>query len=154
MRRSWERPSSSSKCAMELNHIGIVVKDIDQELSFWERTFGYRAKTRKVTNTRQKVHVIFLGKPGSIDIKLIEPTGEDSSVYRAAQRGGGLHHLCFKCDHVDTRVAELQENGLRLLAPPQPGEAFDNELIAFLMGGNCVNFEVIDTEKRAATIDQ
>lgn len=137
---------------MEIDHVGVVVKNIEQEIKFWFDTFGYMQKTDVVVNTRQKVKVVFLKKQDSIDIKLVEPIDEYSSVYRFARKGGGLHHLCFKCDEMQTRLLNLKKNGMRLLAEPQPGEAFDNEAIAFLMGSNCVNVELIDTEKRAGLI--
>jgi methylmalonyl-CoA/ethylmalonyl-CoA epimerase len=39
--------------------------------------------------------------------------------------------------------------GLRLIAEPQPGEAFENEKIAFFYSKDGVNIELIDTDKRA-----
>ena len=42
--------------------------------------------------------------------------------------------------------------GLRILTSPEPGEAFDNELIAFLFAGNGLNIELIDTDKKAGRL--
>lgn len=134
---------------MIIDHIGIVVKSIENSLDHWEKVFGYKPMTEVVANTRQKVKVIFLSKKNSLPIKLIEPTDETSSIYRVAMKGGGLHHICFKCEDVDKTTAELQESGLRLIAEPQPGEAFENEKIAFFYSKDGVNIELIDTDKRA-----
>ena len=82
-------------------------------------------------------------------IKLIEPCDETSSVYRFSRKGGGLHHICFKCDDVNKKTSELKDSGLRLIAEPQPGEAFENEKIAFFYSKDGVNIELIDTDKRA-----
>ena len=41
---------------------------------------------------------------------------------------------------------------LRVLAQPQPGEAFENERIAFVYAGDGLNVELIDTERRAARL--
>jgi methylmalonyl-CoA/ethylmalonyl-CoA epimerase len=95
------------------------------------------------------VRVAFLKKEGSIDIKLIEPTRASSPAHALALRGGGLHHLCFRCDEVREGLAELAAKGCRVLSEPQPGEAFDNEEIAFVYAGQGLNIELIDTEKRA-----
>ena len=105
--------------------------------------------TEIVTNTRQKVRVVFLAKRGSLQVKLIEPTDATSPIHALAQRGGGLHHLCFRCDSVDAEVARLQALGLRILTPPQPGEAFEDEGIAFVNVGDGLSIELIDTEQRA-----
>lgn len=105
--------------------------------------------TEIVTNTRQKVRVVFLAKRGSLQVKLIEPTDATSPIHALAQRGGGLHHLCFRCDSVDAEVARLQALGLRILTPPRPGEAFEDEKIAFVYAGDGLSIELIDTDKRA-----
>jgi methylmalonyl-CoA/ethylmalonyl-CoA epimerase len=94
------------------------------------------------------VNVLFLSKPGSLDIKLIEPSGEDSPLWLFLKRGEGLHHLCFKVPDVATACAELSATGARVLAPPEPGEAFDDHMIAFCYLGFGLNVELIDTDAR------
>jgi len=109
---------------------------------------GYVRKTSKVTNTRQKVNVVFLSKEGSLDIKLIEPSDAESPLWDFVRKGGGLHHLCFKVPDVTTVCADLAGKGARVIAQPAPGEAFDDHLIAFLYLGLGLNVEVIDTDDR------
>lgn len=87
---------------MNIDHIGIVVPSLDNALKLWEKIFGYTPYTRRVENTRQKVYVQFLHKEGSLPVKLLEPIDKTSPVYSFARRGGGLHHLCFKCGDVHT----------------------------------------------------
>jgi len=135
-----------------IDHIGIAVKSLEQSMEHWENVFGYRQLTSIVTNTRQKVRVVFLAKADSLMVKLIEPTDSTSPVYALAQRGGGLHHLCFKCAGLDAEISKLGSLGLRLLVKPQPGEAFDNENIAFLFDRG-LNIELIDTDKKAGLLD-
>ena len=137
---------------MILDHVGIAVRSIERSVEHWSEVFGYEQATEIVLNTRQKVRVVFLAKRGSLQIKLIEPTDPTSPVHAFTQRGGGLHHLCFRCDSVDAEVARLVALGLRVLAPPEPGEAFDNEMIAFVYAGDGLNVELIDTERRAGRL--
>jgi methylmalonyl-CoA/ethylmalonyl-CoA epimerase len=115
-----------------IDHIGIVVRSIEQSLTHWGAVFGYRQQTEVVANTRQKVNVVFLTKPGSLPVKLIEPTDPGSPVFALAKQGGGLYHLCFRCESVDAEVARMRSVGLQILAPQQPVEAFENEKIAFV----------------------
>src|SRR5262245_39622322 len=82
--------------SMVLDHVGIVVKTLEEGMDTWSRAFGYVPATSPVTNTRQKVRVVFLQKPGSLLVKLVEPTDESSPVFALSRRGGGLHHLCFR----------------------------------------------------------
>jgi len=137
---------------MNIDHVGIVVKSIETAIEYWERVFDYKPMTEVVLNTRQKVKVVFLTKENSLTVKLIEPSDETSPVYKFAKRGGGLHHLCFKCEEMNSEMERLKSHGMRVLTKPQPGEAFENEDIAFLFGKNGLNIELIDTDKRARKI--
>ncbi len=137
---------------MVIDHIGIVVKSIEKGISHWEDVFGYKQMTEIVINTRQKVKVVFLSKEKSLQVKLIEPSDESSSVYNFAKKGGGLHHLCFKCNSMDEEIDRLKSKRLRVIAAPQPGEAFENEDIAFIFAKQGLNIELIDTDKRASRL--
>ena len=137
---------------MVIDHVGIAVKSLEAGIEHWTNVFGYYQMTQVVVNTRQKVKVVFLAKAHSLTVKLIQPTDPSSPVYQFASRGGGLHHLCFKCGSVEKELQRLKDFGLRVLAGPQPGEAFENEKIAFVFAKNGLNIELIDTEKRARRI--
>jgi methylmalonyl-CoA/ethylmalonyl-CoA epimerase len=137
---------------MIIDHLGIVVKSIDEGIKYWEEVFGYKQMTEVVINTRQKVKVVFIKKENSLLVKLIEPTDETSSVYRVARKGGGLHHLGFKCKDINEEIKRLKSLGLRVISSPQPGEAFENNQIAFLLGKQALNIELIDTDKKARKI--
>ncbi|HOJ07518.1 MAG: hypothetical protein HND40_00890 [Ignavibacteriota bacterium] len=137
---------------MVVDHLGIVVKSIEKGIKYWEEVFGYKQMTEVVLNTRQKVRVVFLQKENSLLIKLIEPTDETSSVYRVALKGGGLHHLGFRCENINVEILKLKNLGLRVIANPQPGEAFENNQIAFLLGNQALNIELIDTDIKARRI--
>ncbi len=133
---------------MTIDHIAIAVRSIDTTADSLCRLLGYERRTPKVTNTRQQVNVVFLRKDGSLDLKLIEPSGPDSPLVEFVRKGGGMHHLCFKVPDVAAACDDLASRGARLLAAPQPGEAFDEHLIAFLYAGAGLNIEVIDTDAR------
>jgi methylmalonyl-CoA/ethylmalonyl-CoA epimerase len=138
---------------MIIDHVGIAVRSIEEAVEQWRTIFGYQPLTDVVTNRAQKVRVVFLQKAGSLQVKLIEPTDASSPVYALVRRGGGLHHLCFRCESLDAEVARLRAAGIRILAEPQPGEAFEGEEIAFFYAGNGLNVELIDTDRRASRIE-
>jgi len=134
---------------MVIDHVGIVVRSIEKGIEHWGRTFGYRQMTDIVVNTRQAVRVVFLSKQDSLPVKLIEPMDENSPAFALARKGGGLHHLCFKTRDMAVEIERLRDLGLRVIAGPEPGEAFENEDIAFLFAKQGINIELIDTDKRA-----
>ncbi len=133
---------------MELDHICHAVRKIDAASSVLTRFLGYQPKTEKVENTRQQVVVQFFSKPGALDIKLIEPSNRDSPLVAFLKKGEGLHHLGYKVDDVSESLETLKAQGARITAEPQPGEAFDEELIAFAYLGSGLSVELIDTDKR------
>lgn len=138
---------------MHIDHIAIAVKSIEAATARFAELFGYSPRTAVVTNTRQQVNVRFLAKAGSLDVKLIEPCGAESPLWTFLRRGEGLHHVCFKVPDVPTACATLAEQGARVLSLPEPGEAFDDHLIAFCYAGMGLNIELIDTEARRATLE-
>lgn len=132
-----------------LDHVCLAVRRIAPARAMLERLLGYRARTNPVENTRQQVNVQFMSKPGSIDIKLIEPSSLSSPLIEFIKKsGGGLHHVAFRTRSVHAATADLEEKGARIIASPAPGEAFDDGLIAFAFLGMGLNIEVIDTDER------
>ncbi len=138
---------------MQLDHICLAVRKIDRASVVLTTLLGYSAKTEKVENSRQQVVVQFFSKAGELDIKLIEPSDRESPLVDFLKRGEGLHHLGYKVDDVTGSLADLKEKGVRVTAEPQPGEAFDESLIAFAFLGSGLNIELIDTDKRRSLID-
>jgi methylmalonyl-CoA/ethylmalonyl-CoA epimerase len=139
---------------MVIDHICIAVNDIEDGIAYWEKVFGYNQMTGIVVNSLQKVKVAFLKKENSLTIKIIEPLKENLSLVNFVSRGGGFHHICFRCDNINDGLKELKEKGLITLVPPQPGEAFNNHDIAFLLARYGLNIELIDTDERAEMIGE
>ena len=134
---------------MVIDHIGIVVPNLEDGIQQWKDSFGYQQLSAVVTNSRQKVRVVFMTKDGSVLTKLVEPSDPTSPVSQLAKRGGGLHHLCFRCEDMKRELSQLVRRGARILTHPQPGEAFNNNNIAFLFLKNNLNIEIIDTAEKA-----
>ena len=137
---------------MKIDHICFAVKDLQEGISYWETVFGYRQMTDVVQNSLQKVRVTFLCKDDSVLVKLIEPLGDNISLVNFVNRGGGFHHLCFRVDDLEKQLAVLKGKGLIMLVPPQPGEAFNNHNISFLLAKYGTNIELIDTDEKAGLL--
>ena len=134
---------------MIIDHICFAVKDLQEGITYWEEVFGYHQMTAIVINSLQKVKVTFLNKEKSLTVKLIEPLDDNQSLLNFVMRGGGFHHICFKCDNMEAGLADLKAKGLITLVPPQPGEAFNNNKIAFFLAKYGLNIELIDTDEKA-----
>lgn len=133
---------------MVIDHVGIVVRSLEEGIQQWGELFGYRKNSDIVINTKQKVRVVFLSKKGSLPIKLVEPSEPASPVFLFARKGGGLHHLCFRCESLKVQIPLLEAKEAKFLVPPEPGEAFENNDIAFFLAKNNLNVELIDTKEK------
>jgi len=137
---------------MKIDHICFAVKNLQEGIAYWVRVFEYKQMTEIIENSLQKVKVVFLKKDDSLLVKLIEPVEGNQSLINFVNRGGGFHHICFKCSDIDEKIVELNEEGLITLVSPQPGEAFNNNKIAFLLARYGLNIELIDTDEKAGII--
>jgi methylmalonyl-CoA/ethylmalonyl-CoA epimerase len=137
---------------MIIDHICFAVRDTVEAVDYWYKIFGYEQMTETVINASQKVKVTFLKKANSVAIKLIEPLEENRSLRNFVTREGGFHHICFRCENINSKIEELTGKGLRLLTPPEPGEAFNFNQIAFMLARYGMNIELIDTEEKSRMI--
>jgi methylmalonyl-CoA/ethylmalonyl-CoA epimerase len=153
MRKGNARLLTGCGRAMIIDHIGVVVRSLEEGLRQWEQLFGYRRSSDVVENARQQVRVVFLTKPQSVTVKLVEPCGEASPVSAFARRGGGFHHVCFRCPDLNSEIAALKSKGVRFTVSPEPGEAFRNHDIAFFHAGGNLIVELIDTVEKAGWAD-
>lgn len=98
----------------KINHVAVVVADIDQALSFWQDALGLQLHHVEEVPS-QKAVVAFL-PVGDSEVELVKPTTDDSGLAKfLAEKGGGMHHLCIEVDDIDAKLAELKEKGVRLI---------------------------------------
>jgi len=97
-----------------IDHIAIVVDDIDAALGFWRDALGLELHGLEEV-PEQKSIVAFLPASGS-EVELVKPTTDDSGVARYLQkRGPGMHHICFEVDDLDAALVRMKEKGVRLI---------------------------------------
>lgn len=99
---------------IKINHVAIVVQDIDAALSFWEQTFGLKLDhVEDVPLQKSKVAFLPLGES---EIELVQPTTSDSGLANFLEkRGEGMHHICIEVSDIDATLAELKSKGVRLI---------------------------------------
>ena len=114
----------------QINHVAIVVEDIDESLAFWRDALGIEMhELRDVPAEKSKV--AFLPVAGS-EIELVQPTSDDSGIAKyLAKRGQGMHHVCLEVDDIDGMLAQLKTKGVRLINE-QPKIASDGKRYAFI----------------------
>ena len=108
-------PNESSESLIKLNHLAIVVDDLDAALCFWGDSLGLAAVGERQTLPDEAVEIAFLALDDA-RIELIAPTTDDSGVAKyLAKRGPGMHHLCLEVPDLEAKLAELAERGCQLI---------------------------------------
>lgn len=100
-----------------IDHVAIIVRDIEQALAFYQDTLGLLPREIKEVQSEQ-VRIAFLpmGGPGGSEIELIEPTDPQSSLSRFLEkRGEGLHHICLQVGDIEAALREMQAKGAAVL---------------------------------------
>jgi methylmalonyl-CoA/ethylmalonyl-CoA epimerase len=113
-----------------IDHIAIVVEDIEAALGFWRDALGLDL-THVEDVPDQQSAVAFLPM-GESEVELVKPTSETSGVARyLLKRGPGMHHICFEVDDIAATLATLQARGVRLINE-QPTIGTGGKKIAFI----------------------
>ncbi|HZY99154.1 MAG TPA: methylmalonyl-CoA epimerase [Candidatus Baltobacteraceae bacterium] len=115
---------------MKIDHVAIVVKDLEATVRLYTETLGFREAYREVIYD-QGVEAVGLEAGDSI-IELLLPLDENSPI--AKYRGESatrLHHTAYCVDDIEAKLAELAAKGVRLI-DEQPRKGAHGNLIAFL----------------------
>jgi catechol 2,3-dioxygenase-like lactoylglutathione lyase family enzyme len=123
----------------ELNHFGIVVRDLDASLGFYEDLFGARVVFRKKIPSSD-TDVVYLQIAGSL-IELLHPAAP------AADEQFGITHIAFLTDSLDDDFARLTALGYEgLLAPRTAGTGVGR--LAFVRGPDGARVEILERDVR------
>ncbi len=100
--------------AHRINHVAIVVENLDTALTFWHDALGLPLhKTEE--NPGENVNIAFL-PVGESEVELLEPTNPDSGIGKyLAQKGQGLHHVCIEVDDIEATMQRLVDHSIKLI---------------------------------------
>lgn len=129
-----------------IDHVAIIVRNIEQALIFYRDTLGIVPREIKEVATEQ-VRIAFLpmGGPGGSEIELIEPTTSDSSLSRFLEkRGEGLHHICLEVQDIAVTLREMQEKGAVVLDKEPRLAAEGRAIFLHPKGTNGVLLELLE----------
>ena len=114
-------PKVLSAIVRELHHVAIVVADIGAARQLYVDVLGLTAEEPEHV-ADQKVDVLVC-RAGKQRIELVQPSSSDSPVTGFLEkRGGGLHHLAWRVDDLESALSKLKAAGVRLIdEAPRPG---------------------------------
>jgi methylmalonyl-CoA/ethylmalonyl-CoA epimerase len=105
---------------VKVDHIGIMVSDLDAALRFYTGTLGLTAgpiEHREEPPIRRCCLQL-----GDVELELIEARDRDQTMMRVlAHREPGIYHLGLRVDDVDAVTAALRERGVPLAGDTREG---------------------------------
>ncbi len=99
-----------------LNHIGIAVTDLEAALETFRKIFQFESVHRETVED-QKIEVASFSV-GGVLIELTFPTSPESPIAKFIEKNGGkggLHHLAFESDNVNSELQRLEGEGIQLI---------------------------------------
>ncbi len=109
-----------------LHHVGVVVKDINKAISYYEslgigpfgapggqKTFAVSFKGELHGKPAAWTTTISNAKIGDVELELLEPTkGKQALKESLDATGEGLQHIGFITDDLDAEIANFKKNGV------------------------------------------
>ena len=115
---------------MKIDHVAVVVKDLDAALELYTQTLGFRIVYRETIDD-QGVEAVGL-EAGESVIELLRPLDESSPVARfRGEAQSKLHHTAYRVDDIAEKLGELRSRGVRLI-DERPRKGAHGNLIAFI----------------------
>lgn len=113
-----------------IDHVAILVGDLDAPLSFWRDALGMEVS--KIKDIPAEMAQIAFLPTASSEIELVRPTTSDSGLARQLEkRGPGMHHVCLEVDDIEGMLAQLKAKGVQLINET-PKVSADGKRYAFI----------------------
>jgi methylmalonyl-CoA epimerase len=131
-----------------LDHVAILVRDLEQALVFYRDTLGIVPSEIKDVPTEQvRIAFLPLGGPQGSQIELIEPTTPASSLMKFLEKHGeGLHHICLEVDDIDDALQDLKTKGASVLDQQPRIAAEGRAIFIHPKSANGVLLEMVEKE--------
>jgi methylmalonyl-CoA/ethylmalonyl-CoA epimerase len=99
---------------LNLDHIGIAVRDLDAAIDGYRSRYGVEPLYREVVEA-QGVEEAMIPVGGSF-VQLLQPLTPDSPVGKYMEKNGeGLHHMAFAVADIEAALEHLAAEGARLI---------------------------------------
>ncbi|RZO13826.1 MAG: methylmalonyl-CoA epimerase [Candidatus Thioglobus sp.] len=115
-----------------LNHVAIVVPDLDAATALYRDTLGATVSEAQ-TLQDHGVTTVFVDLDNT-RIELLHPLGDDSPIGRFLERhpDGGMHHVCYEVDDICAARDQLKAQGSRVLGDGEPRTGAHGKPVLFL----------------------
>ena len=116
----------------KLNHVAIAVPDLEAGSDQYRSVLGAEV-SEPVDLPEHGVTTVFVNLPNT-NIELLHPLGDNSPIARFLERNpaGGVHHLCYEVEDIDSARDQLVDSGMRILGDGKPKIGAHGKPVLFL----------------------
>jgi|SRR5271170_360317 len=129
-----------------LHHLGFVVASISAVAEEFAASMSATWDEQIIHDPLQRVRVAFFN-PGDARnpvFELVEPAGDASPVGNFLRKGGGLHHVCYEIDDLESGLSEARSARLVIVGNPKPAVAFGGRRIAWVCSRSSLLVELLE----------
>ena len=133
-----------------LHHLGFVVASISRAAGKLAISMGLRWDGKVIHDPLQRVRVSFFCPVDTRNpvFELVEPAGDGSPVSSFLKKGGGLHHVCYEIDDLESGLWQAERTGFAIFAAPAPAVAFEGRRIAWVCSRSRLLMELLERERK------
>jgi methylmalonyl-CoA/ethylmalonyl-CoA epimerase len=128
-----------------IDHIAIVVKDLDQAIKSYGDMFGFTLVNKMEFPGGDSIVANI--KAGDVTLELFQPTKPGSNFDKFLQeKGGGLHHISFLTEDIAKDIKNIKAKGKKMVH--NEPIALPNAKIAFVDAASADNVSVELAERK------
>ena len=115
-----------------LNHIAIVVPDLEEAALKYQQTLGAEVSEQQEL-IEHGVTLVFVQLTNT-KIELLHPLGANSPIRSFLERNpaGGIHHVCYEVNDINEAANILQDKGAKILGDGKPKIGAHGKPVLFL----------------------
>ncbi|WHZ02766.1 VOC family protein [Neobacillus sp. YX16] len=121
---------------MKMEHVGIMVNDMDESLAFYQNILGLELRNREWLNDTIELAFLFFPEQPSVEVEL---------VYGGPVENEGIvNHLAFTVENIEAELVRFKEAGVKLI-DEEPRSILNGTVkIAFFQGPNGEKLELVE----------
>ncbi|MBM7569904.1 VOC family protein [Aquibacillus albus] len=121
---------------MKMEHVGIMVNDMDESLAFYQNILGLELRNREWLNDTIELAFLFFPEQPSVEVELV--------YGRPFENEGIVNHLAFTVKNIEAELARFKEAGIKLV-DEEPRIILNGTVkIAFFEGPNGEKLELVE----------
>ncbi|MBS4176636.1 VOC family protein [Lederbergia citrea] len=119
-----------------MEHVGIMVNDMEESLTFYQNILGLKLRNREWLNDTVELAFLYFPEQPSVEIELVFGVQVENE--------GIVNHLAFTVNDIEAELIRFKEAGVKLIDEEPRSILNDNVKIAFFHGPNGEKLELVE----------